>query len=204
MTQYQLYGRSGAGSLIAEFMLRLAGQPYDISFPDRETLNSEQFKALNPLGRIPVLITPEGETVYETLAIIQHLADRFDGLAPPAKTAERDRFNQFLALMATSIYPAYHRQHHTYQYCGEDAQPDVRATAKAFNDRLYDYIENQLNPYICGDTLTAADFYLYMLHRWDTDKTALRQGRRKLTALLEELRAHPVVDAVLASQPPKK
>ncbi len=205
MSRYQLYGRSGAGSLIAEFMLKLAGQEYQISFPNAEELKSESFKKLNPLSRIPVLITPEGDTVYETLAIIYHFADRFDGIAPPSGTPERDRFNQFLALLATSIYPAYHRQHHTYQYCSDEAAyANIKDTAKSLNNKLYDYIETQLNPYICGDMLTAADFYLYMVHRWDTDKTALRENRPKLTALLAELRTHPVVDAVLSSQPPKK
>ena len=204
MKKYTLYGRSGAGSLIVEFLLTQANIAYDVEYPDDETRKSDAFRALNPLGRIPVLITPEGHAIYETMAIVYHLVDRHDGLAPAASTAERDRFNQFLALMATSIYPGYHRQHHNYQYGGTDSLDDIRQTAKAFNYRLFDYLETELSPYICGKTLSAADFYLYMLHRWDTDKTALREGRPNLTHFLEVMRAHPVVEQVLASQPPRK
>ena len=204
MTQYKLYGRSGAGSLIVEFLLTLAKIPYDVEYPDDEMRKSEAFLALNPLARIPVLITPEGNPIYETMAIVYHLVDRHDGLAPQAGTYARDRFNQFLALMATSIYPAYHRQHHHYQYGGPASQEDIRQTAKALNDRIFDYLETQLSPYICGETLSAVDFYLYMLHRWEIDKTALREGRPNLTHFLELMRAHPVTEQVLAAQPPRK
>ena len=204
MTKYKLYGRSGAGSLIVEFLLTHANIPYDVEYPDDEVRTSEAFRKLNPLSRIPVLITPEGNPIYETMAIVYHLADNFEELAPQAGTPDRDRFNQFLALMATSIYPAYHRQHHNYQYGGKDSQEDIRQTAKAFNYKLFDYLETELSPYICGKTLSAADFYLYMLHRWDTDKTALREGRPNLSHFLELMRAHPAVEQVLAAQPPRK
>jgi hypothetical protein len=42
-----------------------------------------------------------------------------------------------------------------------------------------------------------------MLHRWDTDKTALREGRPNLSHFLELMRANPAVEQVLASQPPR-
>ena len=203
MTKYTLYGRSGAGSLIVEFLLTQANIAYDVEYPDDESTKVNAFRALNPLGRIPVLITPEGHAIYETMAIVYHLVDRHDGLAPAAGTAERDRFNQFLALMATSIYPGYHNSIIIINMAAPTLD-DIRQTAKAFNYRLFDYLETELSPYICGKTLSAADFYLYMLHRWDTDKTALREGRPNLTHFLEVMRAHPVVEQVLASQPPRK
>ena len=34
MTKYTLYGRSGAGSLIVEFLLTQANIAYDIEYPD--------------------------------------------------------------------------------------------------------------------------------------------------------------------------
>ena len=66
---------------------------------------------------------------------------------------------------------------------------------------LYNYIEVELAPYICGEILTAADFYLYMLSRWDFNKSAIRATRPKLDALLTELRARPSVSESLAAQP---
>ena len=75
--------------------------------------------------------------------------------------------------------------------------------ARAEQQIIFDHLENILDPYICGKNLTAADFYLYMLSRWDLDKAAMREGRPKLNALLDEIRARPSVDAVIAAQPPR-
>ncbi len=201
MVRYHIVGRAGAGSLIAEFLFREVGVDYDISFPDQADVKRADFHARNPLGRIPVLICPDGHQIFETLAIINHITSHFDGLAPAIGTAVYDRYSQFMALLATSIYTAYHRQHHSHYYAQKSGFDDLRAKAVAEQSVLYDYIEAELTPYICGKTLTAADFYLYMLSRWDFNKTAIRINRPKLNALLAELRARPSVSDSLAAQP---
>ena len=201
MGRYHIVGRAGDGSLIAEFLFREVGVDYDISFPDPAEVKRADFHARNPLGRIPVLICPDGHQIFETLAIINHITTHFDGLAPAFGTTLHDRYSQFMALMATSIYPAYHRQHHSHYYAKESGFDDLRAKAVAEQAVLYDYIEAALAPYICGEVLTAADFYLYMLSRWDFNKTAIRATRPKLDALLTELRARPSVSKSLAAQP---
>lgn len=204
MSRYHIVGRAGAGSLIAEFLFREAGVDYDISFPDPADVKSPDFYASNPLGRIPVLLCPDGGKIFETLAIINHITAHFTQLAPPVGSPAYDRYSQFMALMATSIYPAYHRQHHSYYYADESAFESLRARAVAEQALLYDYIEAELAPYICGADLTAADFYLYMLSRWDLNKTEMRAHRPKLNALLDELRVRPSVSETLAAQPRRK
>ena len=204
MSRYHIVGRAGAGSLIAEFLFREAGVDYDISFPDPADVKSPDFYARNPLGRIPVLLCPDGRKIFETLAIINHITAHFTQLAPLVGGPAYDRYSQFMALMATSIYPAYHRQHHSYYYVDESAFENLRTRAVAEQALLYDYIEAELAPYICGADLTAADFYLYMLSRWDLNKTAMRANRPKLNALLDELRARPSVSETLAAQPRRK
>ena len=204
MSRYHIVGRAGAGSLIAEFLFREAGVDYDISFPDPADVKSPDFYASNPLGRIPVLLCPDGRKIFETLAIINHITAHFTQLAPLVGSLAYDRYSQFMALMATSIYPAYHRQHHSYYYTDQSAFGSLRARAVAEQALLYDYIEAELAPYICGADLTAADFYLYMLSRWDLNKTAMRAHRPKLNALLDELRARPSVSETLAVQPRRK
>ena len=204
MNRYHIVGRAGAGSLIAEFLFREAGVDYDISFPDPAEVKSPDFYASNPLGRIPVLLCPDGRKIFETLAIINHITAHFTQLAPLVGSPAYDRYSQFMAVMATSIYPAYHRQHHSYYYADESAFESLRGKAVAEQALLYDYIEAELAPHICGADLTAADFYLYMLSRWDLNKTAMRANRPKLNALLDELRARPSVIETLAAQPRRK
>ena len=45
------------------------GKGYDISFPDVDELRQASFWTLNLLGKVPVLIYPDGQTMCETLAI---------------------------------------------------------------------------------------------------------------------------------------
>ena len=200
MSHYKIIGRAGAGSLIAEFLLSEAGQDYEISFVTRAGASTAGFHALNPLGKIPALIRPDGTAICETLAITVHLTEAFPNLAPALGTSDRDRYWQYLAMLATCIYPAYHRQHHTRYYAPEAVYDDVRARARAEQAPAYDFIEATLNPYLLGETITAADFYLYMLTRWDLDRDALVAARPKLGSFIKAMRAHPSVDAVIAKQ----
>jgi glutathione S-transferase len=198
--RYQVIGMRGAGSLIAEFMLTAVGQDYDISFPEPDEMRQAAFRALNPLGKVPVLICPDGQTICETLAITAHLFEAFPQLAPPVGTAARTRHWQYLAMLATCIYPAYHRQHRTEYYAPETAFDVVRDLAVVEQMPAYDFIEETLCPFLCGATPFAADFYLYMLARWDLDRDGLLAKRPKLAAFMAAMRAQPAVDPVLAAQ----
>ena len=200
MSHYKIFGRAGAGSLIAEFLLEEVGQDYSISFVSAEEAKSPEFLAMNPLGKIPVLIRPDGGAISETLAITTHLIEVFPELAPAQGSAARDRFWQYLAMLATCIYPAYHRQHHSYYYAPTEVHDDLRARARAEQATAYDYIETVLNPFLCGDDITAADFYLYMLTRWDMDRDALVRDRPALATFIKTMRARPAVDTVITRQ----
>ena len=81
------------------------------------------------------------------------------------------------------------------------AAETIRQKARDEHRVIFDHFEANLDPYICGQTLTAADFYLYMLSRWDLDKKAMRENRPRLNALLDEIPARPAVAAVIAAQP---
>jgi len=201
MEHYHVIGRPGAGSLIAEFLLREVNVDYEISFPTPAEVKSPNFKAANPLGRIPVLICPDGTQIYETLAIINHITTRYNEMSPKKNTPLSDTYHQYLALLATSVYPAYHRQHHTKYYGDEVAFESIKRMARAEHQIIFDHFESVIDPYVCGSTLTAADFYLYMLSRWDLNKAAMRESRPRLSALLDEMRARPSVDSVIAGQP---
>jgi glutathione S-transferase len=193
---YHIIGRRGAGSLIAEFLFVEIGIQYSIDFPELEEKKNE----MHPLGKVPVLICPNGSIVYETLAIVNHITARFGRFVPEKNSILNDRYWQFLSLLATSIYPAYHRQHHTSFYTDERNYDQVRERAKAEQASVYDYLELELNPYLCGDVLTAADFYLYMLTRWDLNKTKLRENRPKLSSMIDKMRLRDSVSEVLGRQ----
>lgn len=198
--RYQIFGMRRTGSLIAEFLLTAVGQDYDISFPKSDEMRQPAFRALNPLGKIPVLICPDGQSICETLAITAHLLEVFPPLAPPGGSAARAQHWQYLTMLVTCIYPAYQLQHRTEYYAPETAYDAVRSLAVDEQMPAYDFIEETLCPFLCGETPFAADFYLYMLAHWDLDRDRLLATRPKLAAFMSAMRAHPAFDPVIAAQ----
>ena len=201
---YKVLGRAGAGSLIAEFLFREIGVNYEITFVDPKNYKPDDLRSTHPQEKIPMLVCPDHSLIFETLAIVNHITDRYNKLVPERRTSLYDRYWQFLSLMATSIYPAYHRQHHSQHYVEEEFYSELRLKAQKEQSAIYDYIERELDPYICKDFLSAADFYLYMLLRWDLHKDTLYQDRPKLKAFAHMMRNRPSVVTVLDNQPKLK
>ena len=199
MSGYRVMGRSVAGSFFVECLLREAGIDYEFTHISRGESKSEDFAAINPLARVPVLVTPDGRHIIETVAIFIHLVEHSPALAPAAGTAERDAMWQHLAVIATSLYPAMHRYHHTHYYAPEAMFDGVRDMAIEDGDRWWDYLEGQLDPFLGGAAPGPTDFYLFMITRWAPDRDRMLRGRPRLGAFIDSMRLHPTVDAVTQS-----
>ena len=199
MAGYKVMGRSVAGSFFVECLLRETGIDYEFIHVSRSHSKSEDFAAINPFARIPVLVLPDGRHIIETVAILIHLVERFPRLASAEGTAERDLMWQHLAVMATSLYPSMHRYHHTHYYAPREMFDGVREKAMIDGDRCWDYIELQLVPFLGGMAPGPADFYLFMITRWAPDRDRMLADRPRLAAFIDSMRVHPTVDAVTQS-----
>jgi len=196
---YKVYGRPFAGSLIAEFLLSEANEKYEFIKIDYDTSKQDEFLNKNPLGKIPVLECPDGHLVFETTAIVAHIVETKNILIPEIETQQRDLYNQSMSIMSTSIYQNYHHINHSYYYVSEENYDDLRNMATTRQATLYNYIESILNPYLCGEEITAADFYLYMISAWDQNRKKLFTDRPKLSSLIKELSDRPSIKKVIKS-----
>ena len=109
MAPYQLYWRAGSGSMVAEAALRMTGADYAlVEVPTKAEQREPKFRAINPAGKIPVLIMPEGQIIFESMAILMALDERHKntGLLPAYASQTRATTLQWLAFMAASTYPA--------------------------------------------------------------------------------------------------
>ena len=190
---YKVYGRPFAGSLIAEFLLNEADADYEFIKVDYESSKKDDFLKKSPMGKIPVLECPDGHLVFETTAIVAHIVETKNILIPKITTLQRDLYNQSMSVMSTSIYQNYHHQNHSYYYVSEENYDDLRNRATERQVALYNYVESILNPYLCGEEITAADFYLYMIATWDQDRKKLFTDRPKLSDLIRELSERPSI-----------
>ena len=69
---YTVYGAAGSGSVPVEAALTLIGAPYKVV--EAVTWEGEaqrgKVAAVNPMRQIPALVTPDGETITESAAIL--------------------------------------------------------------------------------------------------------------------------------------
>ena len=196
---YKVYGRPFAGSLIAEFLLSEANEKYEFIKIDYDTSKQDEFLKKNPLGKIPVLECPDGHLVFETTAIVAHIVETKNILVPKVGSLQRDLYNQSMSMMSTSIYQNYHHINHSYYYVSEENYDDLKNRANERQANLYNYIESILNPYLCGEEITAADFYLYMISAWDQDRKKLFTDRPKLSSHIKELSDRPSIKKVISN-----
>ncbi|MDH4612282.1 glutathione S-transferase N-terminal domain-containing protein [Pseudomonas sp. BN102] len=92
---YKLYGVRSWGSMAVEAVLALCGVPYttvDVE-QDPERRFPPWFIELNPMGKVPALMLPDGSVMTESAAMAIYLADAFPdaqlapGLASPRRSA---------------------------------------------------------------------------------------------------------------------
>ena len=77
MASYRIFSALGSGGVPVEAAMSLIGLPYEVVEAPTWEGEAEQAKvaAVNPLKQIPALVTPDGETITESAAILIWLAD---------------------------------------------------------------------------------------------------------------------------------
>tara|TARA_A100001011_G_scaffold345766_1_gene381690 strand:+ start:863 stop:1471 length:609 start_codon:yes stop_codon:yes gene_type:complete len=199
MSKYVVMGRPRAGSLIAEFLLAAANAEYEFKNISIDEAQQEDFKQTSPFSKIPVLVCPDGQTIFETVAIVIHLVEKFPKLAPHSSTSERNFLWQYLAMIQTSVYAGYHRQFYSYRYAPKDAAKEVGILAAQEREVAYTFINDNLKPYVLGKNKSAVDYYLYMVTRWDPNIDQLLSNKRNLESFVALMKEDYAVKKVLLS-----
>jgi glutathione S-transferase len=162
---YILYGGRFLRSLLVEMVLAEGGIPYEYRDIDitRGEHRADAYLAVNPAGWVPALITPEGETLYETPAINLYLCERhrLAHLAPGVEEPERGRFLSGLFFVVDDIEPAMKRMFYPHRFVlrEEDAPAHKEMAKQAVIDRL-GVIDRHLasgGPYHLGERFSLVD-----------------------------------------------
>ena len=177
---YRLYGWSGSGSVAVQIALEEAGLPYERIWVGKEPAALEAYRRINPTGKVPALVLPDGTVMAESAAMLIHLAAAHPGkqLAPPPGTSEHALFLQWMVFLSANVYEAVLRIYYADRYVPAGA---AAGAADAIRDRgTADYVAflellaGSLRPYVLGDAWSVADPYLYMLASWSPlDKDSL-------------------------------
>ena len=189
MSHYTLYYREGSGSMVIEAALLMAGASYDrVLVPDNAAQRETGFLTLNPAGKIPVLVLPDGTAVAETVAIILVLDETYPaaGLLP-SDGANRTKALQRLAMLATSTYSHalsfYYPARSTT--ATDDASISAVAAAAAGNlDADFVTISAALGTPFFFDAVSIVDVYAMMLADWHAPALKLPKIKALKSAIL--------------------
>jgi glutathione S-transferase len=141
-------------------LLRMLGLPYRFENAPREVRTTPAFRALNPLGQVPVL--QDGDLVLaDSNAILVYLARRYDpaGAWLPTDALGQARVQRFLSLAAGEVAfgPAAARAITLWGYPGDAGHARTVATGLLhfFDDHL------ATRRFLAADTPTIADLACY-------------------------------------------
>lgn len=194
--KYRLYSRRGAGSLAPQILLEEIGAAYELIWFSKTPADVEALRRVNPAGKIPALVLPDGTVLAESAAILIHLTNAHPeaGLAPPAGSTAHARFLQWMVFLSANLYEAVLRYYYSERYAttGAAAAPAIKAQALQDYGAHLERVHGELSPYVLGGKLSAADPYLHMLAAWYPEEEAPLASRLpKLAQHAELLRRRP-------------
>jgi GSH-dependent disulfide-bond oxidoreductase len=125
----------------------------------------ENFLALNPNSKIPVIVDPQGPqgkeiTLFESGAILIYLADKTEKLLP-ATGVERHQTIQWLMFQMGGIGPMFGQTHHFRRNAPHETYGLNRYTKETH--RLYKVLDTRLgkSEYVAGSQYSIADIAIY-------------------------------------------
>ena len=172
-TPYTLFFVPDSANLVIRFALEEIGAPYEAVLVEGSgaARRSAAFLALNPQGLVPVLVDPQqDEPLFETAAILLHLADRHGALLPP-DTRARGRCLKWLFFLSNTLHADLRGLFYSDRYVADPAAvPTLRQGLRARVTRHFALLDAEIarhgGPWLLGDTLTVCDLYLAVCARW--------------------------------------
>jgi glutathione S-transferase len=202
-TMYKLYGRQGSGSFAVQVALEEIGARYEQTWFSREPQDVARLRELNPTGKVPALALPDGTLMFESAAMLMHLASTHpqSHLSPVPGTSGHAVFLQWMVFLSANVYESALRMYYPQRYSsrGEaDAQAVCEQGVMDFRAHL-GLISPALQPYVLGAEYSIADPYLYMLGSWYVgDRAELYASLPSLSAHAKLMSSRPAVAKVEA------
>src|SRR5277367_679391 len=158
---YKLYGRKGSGSIAVQVALEELAVPYQQIWVGREEADMARFRATNPAGRVPALMLPDDTVMFESAAILIHLAQSRapSPLAPPPADRGHARFLQWMVFLSANVYEAVLRVYYPARYStrGEADAEVIRDQGTRDYVAHLSLISEGLAPYVLGPDYSIAD-----------------------------------------------
>jgi glutathione S-transferase len=167
---------------------------------------SPEYLKLNPNGLIPVLVE-DGQAIYETAAILMHLADKAPGFAPAVGTLERAHYLKWMVWLTNTLQAKLIHYFYPDRMVAEgnaEGTAQVKARAEAQVGPMLDQLEAELQrhggPWFLGASYSAVDPLVFMLCRWTRMQARPAKARPALAAYLQRVLERPATQRVVARE----
>jgi glutathione S-transferase len=163
--------------------------------------NSSWFRAINPRGRVPVLVAG-GQTISETIAILSFVAHRYPErrLLPLNDPVALARAYELMSWLATGVHTTIAQLWRSERFVdNKGAAAALSAAAPSRLEAAFREIEERLvEPWALGCDYSALDPYLAVFYRWARRLDMDMSGFPRWRAHNERLFERPAVQAALA------
>lgn len=188
-----------ARDMRARWALEEVGQPYEVRLVPWEKFKGPAHLARNPFGQIPTY--EEGDLVlFESGAIVLHIAERFPGLLPEDADARARAIMWMFAALSTVEPPIVDRDIVEYFEDGKSWQGERYAMVdERIRDRLNQLVAHMGDSEWIDGAFSAADIIMvHVLRR--LEGSGLLQEYPTLTAYITRAKARPAYKRAFAAQ----
>jgi glutathione S-transferase len=198
-----LYYAPQTRAIRPRWALEEIGAPYELVRLDLSAGDHKkpEYLKLNPNGTVPTLV--DGDlALYESAAIVQHLADRFPEaqLAPAVGTAARAKYYQWMHYAMSALEPPavtifLHTTGTPMGRAPEERIPQLVPGARAQLAAAVKVVDDALagNRFILGEAFSAADVMLGSLLGWCLMLGMIGDDAPNVQAYLARLGTRPAV-----------
>ena len=165
----KLYYLAGSCALAPHIALELSGLPYEATRVERGKQTEPSYLAINPLGRVPALVTPDHDTITEVPAVLCYIADMAPDrrLLPDVGTRERYEALRWMAYLASTVHPALGRLWRPERFADAACIGSVEQAAVTQLASDFAYIDKQIanRKWVTGADFSVADLHLFVFGR---------------------------------------
>jgi glutathione S-transferase len=163
-----LYFSPLACSLASRIALYEADADADARFIEvdpktKRTMAGDDYRALYPLGLVPLIRLDDGSLLSENAAVLQYVAARYPGANLGGRDdLERARLQQWLCFIGTELHKALF-----IPLFDQSLSEDAKARARDKSESRFAFLDNHLRGRdFLLDRFTVADAYLYTVLNW--------------------------------------
>lgn len=206
-TKYVLYTARRSGAASVEVMLAALGLEFELKdatpWSDPPGPFFEELKTLNPLGQLPTLVTPGGEILTESVALLWTLLERHPSdWVPAPSTRDRASCLRWMQFAVSTVYAAVGVADYPARWTTSRTAAARAAVERAAVARMklgWDIVARafpQKRGFLLGERPQVCDIYLANLSRWWKMRDYLKNAHPDFAALMQRVDRLPEVAPV--------